>query len=126
MLTRHAKAVLLLCCASCGLPVFPASAQDSQVRSASAPMVVLWAHARPARDGLAVNGFVRRTTGRPGPLPGYIRIAAPRAGGTGEVVACLRSRDLRLAGSRGGTFQVRLAGAAEPERIIAVYADTCP
>mgnify|MGYP000290549608 CR=1 FL=1 len=106
----------------------PASlaAQAAVADPAAPPMRVLWFHADHAGNGLDITGFVRRIRARPGPLPGFIRVTAPRADGAGAAVACLRSRDLRQAGSRGGTFHVRLADAGPAGQVTVTYAATCP
>ncbi|WP_298200672.1 hypothetical protein [Novosphingobium sp.] len=113
----------------CGLSLWApgiASAPVAAGEPAAPPLRVLWFHADQAGDSVAINGFVRRVSARPGTVPGYIRVAAPRADGGGDAIACLRSRDLQRAGSRGGTFRVRLAGAGAPGRVAVTYAPTCP
>lgn len=114
----------LALCLATGAAASPPPVQAGEPIPAD-PLRVVWSHATPRAEGVTVSGLVRRILVRPGPARGYIRIDAPRSGDGTVTTVCLASRDLRPAGSRGGTFSAWFHGPYRAEGVTVRYVREC-
>lgn len=79
------------------------------VRSAIAdPFTIEWVHAYPGKDGVVINGTVRRLPGTYGAIAGNVEVAALQADGSVITAKLVRWGPLASSGSRRASFAAHL------------------